>query len=89
MTVYCDDMARPYGRMIMCHMVADTTEELLEMAHDIGVSSRHIQYAGTPQEHFDICLTMKRKALGLGAQPITAKELVAILRRKRRKEETP
>jgi hypothetical protein len=30
--VYVDDMRAPYGRMIMCHMAADTYREFLGMS---------------------------------------------------------
>ncbi len=76
--VYVDDMQAPYRRMIMCHMVADTKEELLAMADSIGVQRKWIQEEGTYQEHFDICLEMKYKALRLGAKQITSRELVNI-----------
>jgi len=39
-TVYVDDMRAPFGRLVMCHMIADTDGELLEMADRIGVQRR-------------------------------------------------
>lgn len=65
--VYVDDMHLTemgrFGRMRMCHMIADSTEELLNMAALIGIGARHIQKAGTYKEHFDICVSMRKKAL--------------------------
>ena len=75
MAVYVDDMRAPYGRMIMCHMIADSTEELLAMAGRIGVSRRWLQKAGTADEHFDISLAMRAKAVAAGAIEVTRKEL--------------
>lgn len=43
MTVYVDDIESGYGRMVMCHMWADTLDELLEMADAIGVQRRWLQ----------------------------------------------
>lgn len=77
--VYIDNMNAPYGRMKMCHMIADSTEELLEMADKIGVNRKWIQDAGTYNEHFDICLSKKDKAIQSGAKPITMMELGRIL----------
>jgi beta-lactamase superfamily II metal-dependent hydrolase len=73
--VYVDDMKAKYGRMIMCHMIADTTEELLEMADKIGVNRKWIQKQGTGQEHFDICLKKRALAVANGAQEVTWKKL--------------
>ncbi len=73
--IYVDDMNAKFGRMIMCHMIADTTNELLEMADKIGVQRKWIQYPGTYKEHFDICITKKKKAVELGAKEISWKEL--------------
>lgn len=68
MSVYVDDMEAPFGRMKMCHMYADTHEELVTMADAIGVNRKWIQYPGHPvKEHFDIALSKKRIALSLGA----------------------
>jgi hypothetical protein len=76
--VYVDDMYNSsiskFGRMKMSHMVADTSEELLEMATKIGVQHKWIQFPGTPREHFDICLSKRKKALLNGAKEITWRE---------------
>lgn len=78
MAVYVDDYRAPYGRMLMCHMIADTSEELLTMANKIGVAPRWRQKYGTYQEHFDICLAKKKLAVAAGAIQLTAKELALI-----------
>lgn len=72
--VYIDNFEAPFGRMRMCHMIADTTEELLAMVDKIGVQRKWIQYPGTYNEHFDICLTKKKKAIEFGAKEITARQ---------------
>lgn len=76
MTVYVDDMRAPYRGMKMCHMAADSTQELLEMADKIGVQRKWIQYAATWKEHFDICLSKRALAIKEGAQEIDTRELV-------------
>lgn len=76
MTVYVDNMRASYGRMKMCHMVADSTQELLEMVDKIGVQRKWIQYPGTYKEHFDICLSKRILAVKEGAQEINTRELV-------------
>lgn len=73
MPVYIDDFEAPFGRMRMCHMVADTTEELLGMVDKIGVQRKWIQYPGTYNEHFDICLSKKKLAVKFGAKEVTSR----------------
>lgn len=65
--------------MIMCHMMADTKEELLQMARKIGVNVKWIQAEGTWREHFDVCLSKKALALANGAIEMDTKELVALM----------
>lgn len=75
--VYVDNMEAGFGRMIMCHMVADSTAELLAMCDKIGVQGKWIQDAGTNREHFDICLSKRKKAVSFGAKEISMRELAA------------
>ena len=84
MAVYVDDMNAKFGRMIMCHMLADSTEELLDMADKIGVARKWIQKPGTPSEHFDVCKSAKAKAIANGAKQITLREAGQMRRERRR-----
>lgn len=67
--MYVDDMMARYGRMVMCHMLADTEEELHGMAARIGVKRHWYQ-----RFHYDICLAKRRKAIELGAIEVTVVE---------------
>jgi hypothetical protein len=81
MSVYVDDMRAPFRGMIMCHMIADTTEELLAMADRIGVARRWIQpgRVGCPH-HFDICLSKRKQAVAAGAIAVGQHDFVMKLR---------
>ena len=83
MTVYVDNMRASFGRMTMCHMIADTTEELLDMADRIGVQRKWLQYPGTWKEHFDIALSKRAMAIAAGAVEIEAQQAGAMCRRRR------
>jgi hypothetical protein len=79
-SVYVDDMYRyemgQFGRMKMSHMIADTHDELVEMADRIGVARRWIQKPGTNSEHFDIAMSKRRLAIEHGAIELTLRQLV-------------
>lgn len=85
MSVYVDDMRAGFGRMKMCHMIADSTEELCTMAIKIGVALKWIQAKGTHREHFDVCLAKRSLAIAMGAQEVTMRELGLILKNRRPK----
>jgi hypothetical protein len=72
---YVDDAKIPYRHMKMYHLVADSTEELLDMARKIGVKVMWIQHAGTYKEHFDVCSSKRTAAIKAGAVKITSMEL--------------
>jgi len=81
MTVYVDHAELPFGRMLMNHLVADSTEELNAMADEIGVKRKWIQEAGTSREHFDICNEKRTLALQHGAQPVDGRFIIGMARR--------
>lgn len=68
MTVYVDNVRHRYGRMIMCHLWADTLGELLEMVDRIGVQHKWLQQQPKASwTHFDISLAKKELAIAAGA----------------------
>ena len=88
MTVYVDEAKHPFGRMLMCHMMADTSTELLQMADLIGVARKWIQKAGTADEHFDISKGKRADAIAGGAVPVTSRDLGIMIRNRRMTTET-
>lgn len=74
MTVYVDDMRAPFGRMVMCHMIADTPAELHAMADRIGVARRWYQ-----GDHYDIALSKRALAVEAGAVEITIKQAASMV----------
>lgn len=73
MTVYVDDKRAKFGRLILCHMIADTDDELHAMAARIGVARKWHQTPG-PKSHYDIALSKKALAIEFGAVPITMRQ---------------
>ncbi len=86
MPVYVDNYyeltGRNFGRMKMCRMIADSTKELLKMVDAIGVKRKWIQHPGTCNEHFDICLSKRAKAVKMGAIEVSAREYVKEIERR-------
>lgn len=68
MTVYVDDVRHRFGRMVMCHMWADSRDELLAMADTIVVRRKWLQQPPKASwVHFDISLGKKALAIEAGA----------------------
>ncbi len=76
MPCYVDQAVHPFGRMLMCHLWADTEAELLAMVDAIGVQRKWIQghptlSFGKHREaswvHFDIAKGKRNLAVKLGA----------------------
>lgn len=65
----------------MCHMIADSVDELLAMADAIGVNRRHFQSGSFP--HFDVSLAYRKRAVAHGAIEVDRRALVAAMKRYR------
>lgn len=83
MTVYVDDMRAPLGRMVMCHMLADTDEELHAMAARIGVARRWHQAPPRHDSHYDIAQSKRKQAISAGAVQITWRQAGCMAIRRR------
>jgi len=82
MSVYVDTSLYVYGQMVMCHMIADTPDELHAMADRIGVARRWFQApprASFP--HYDIAKSKRALAVAAGAIACDRGAFVAAMRR--------
>lgn len=66
----------------MCHMMADSLDELHQMADVIGVDRRHFQ-----GDHYDICKAKRKLAVDAGAVEITQREMVKVRQENRAKKQ--
>lgn len=82
MSVYVDDMQAKVGSMILCHMIADTDDELHAMAARLGVARRWHQAPPQHRSHYDISLSKRALALHYGAMAITWREAAAMTLRR-------
>lgn len=74
MPVYVDAARHDFGRMKLGHMVADTPEELHNMAELLGLRREWYQrLASWP--HYDVSLSKRRLAIHHGAKTLTTREL--------------
>jgi hypothetical protein len=83
-SVYVDASIYGYGRMIMCHMIADTPEELHAMAHRIGVARKWFQDPAKGKAsfwHYDIAKNKRALAVEAGAIERARNEFVVAMRR--------
>lgn len=76
MPCYVDNVGHKFGRYTMCHLWADTEEELLAMVDKIGVQRKWIQghptlsfgkHRNASWVHFDIALSKRKLAIQHGA----------------------
>ena len=88
--VYVDGL-RDYGwrHGPSCHLIADSVEELIEVAESMGMRREWFQAKSTP--HFDLTADGRVTAVSMGAIELTNRELIGKIRelrhRKRLQEE--
>jgi hypothetical protein len=78
MTVYVDTPRHPLGRMLMCHMAADSLAELHAMAQHLGVRRHFQNKPGRP--HYDICKANRARAVAAGAIEVDSRRILAVAR---------
>lgn len=66
-----------------CHMWADTSDELDEMAEQLGLAPHHKQNPFDPEEHYDLVGTKREQAIDLGAREVDWREFPRAIERKR------
>lgn len=88
MTVYVDDTYKLalglFRRMKMSHMIADTTAELHEFAKRLGLKRSWFQ-----RDHYDVSMSVRTRAIALGAKEITFRECGLMTINRRRGECSP
>lgn len=68
MSLYVDDVRHPFKRMICCHMWADHVDELHAAAAKLGLRREWFQCPPAASwEHYDVSLSVKARALAMGA----------------------
>lgn len=78
-----------YGRPIKnCHLIADSEEELLEMAIAIGMKPQWIQRPNNKRSpvHFDLMESRRKTAIENGAIALDRKEFVDKMRELRKQK---
>lgn len=85
MAVYVDEARIPLRGQAWSHLTADTAEELHAFACRLGLERARFQHkpARPWQDHYDVTEARRRRAIRLGARPIDARQVGALMRSKR------
>ena len=72
MSVYVDNACHPFKGYLMCHMTADSLDELHDMADKIGMERRWFQAPPKASHpHYDIPQERRKMAIALGALEVS------------------
>ena len=79
MTVYVNKLRTRYGGLTLCHLLADSVEELHAAAKKLGVEPQLFQKDGMP--HYDLSLKKRDLAIKAGAKVIDREELAGLMKK--------
>ena len=70
-----DEPIWPFRDRLWCHLVSDTSyDELHSLAAELGIPQRAFQ-----GDHYDLPADLRARAIALGAEPVTGRELITRL----------
>ena len=76
MAILVDEPIWPFRDRLWCHLVSDTSyDELHCLADRLGIPRRAFQ-----GDHYDLPAELRDRAVALGAEPVTGRELITRLR---------
>jgi hypothetical protein len=76
MALLVDEPIWPFRGRLWCHLVSDSSyEELHGLADALGIPRRAFQ-----GDHYDLPADLRDRAVELGAEPVTGRELITRLR---------
>lgn len=81
MAIMVDEAIWPFKHTLYCHMMSDQPgeaglNELHAFAAKLGLKKQWLQNSSPRNPHYDLSQNMRRLAIRLGAQPVTARELM-------------
>ena len=79
MAVYVNKLRRRFGGLSLCHLLADSLDELHAMATRIGLEPSLFNRDRIP--HYDLSLTKRREAISAGAVEIDRQQLAVLMQR--------
>jgi len=79
MAVYVNKLRPRFGGLSLCHLLADSLDELHAMARKISVEPSLFQHDHIP--HYDLSRAKREQAIAAGAKVIDRHELALLVER--------
>ena|SRR5580765_33031 len=76
MAVYVDNERIPWRGRLWCHLVADSLDELHKFASSLGLKRGWFQDKAS-YPHYDVTMSVRDRALALGALPGRKRQMIA------------